>query len=77
MAIKIKDLELHYNTAITYQDKGLLRLVHDSFRTYYLEYFTNSLNISEFAKLYGISIDLADWVISKGKDLMQWRNILK
>ena len=77
MAIKIKEIEFHYNTAVTYKDKVLLRWVHDSFRTYYLEYFTNSLDIGEFAKLYGISIDLAEWVISMGKDLMQYRNILK
>lgn len=77
MTIKIKDLRLHYDTAVIYQDKGLLRLCYDSFRTYYLEYFTSSLDISGFAKLYGISVELADWVIGMGKELMQYRNVLK
>lgn len=61
MLIKIKDLYKNY--------KGS-NLENDSIKHYYYEFFCNNMSIDLFCKLYKIDYMTADWVINKGKELL-------
>lgn len=69
--IKIKNIQEQYIQALIYKDWNTLEWILESIKEYYLEYSnTYNMDITDFSRVYNISLELSMWVLDLGEKLV-------